>query len=141
MAAFALTNADMEALEAKLNQSPEDSGVQRKILACIRARKMRRPELVVRCALPILANGGKVLGSSEVWDVREQFYLACLELHMFDHADYQLDILKTKFPGSIRVRGLSGMMYEAMAGSSGISKEVRALESTMWEGFMGVHAF
>lgn len=126
MSGSQMTNADVEALEKKLSSTPDDSGVKRKLLACLRARKMRRPDLVVRCAMPLLSGGGRGgLRVSEVWDVREQFYLACLDLHMFDQASAQLDELKAKFPGSVRVRGLQGMFLEAQAGSSECTKDVR----------------
>ena len=125
--AAALTPADIEALERKLQAHPRDAGTQRKLLASLRARKMRRPDLVVFCADQLV--GGKkvhkVLGASEVWDVREQFFLACLDLHMMDHAQHQFDLLTAKFPGSVRVQGLKGMMLEAYAGQSEMPKKVR----------------
>jgi len=122
-AAAALTHADVEQLEARLNSHPNESATQRKLLACLRALKFRRPDLVARCGLPLLAAGGRALGKAEVWDVREQVYLACLELHMFDHAEAQLLMLQDKFPKSFRVRGLSGMLSEARGGASGISRQ------------------
>jgi hypothetical protein len=126
MAAAALTPADIEALERKLRASPRDHGTNRKMLASLRARKMRRPDLVVGCAQFLLGGSGiKLLGASEVWDVREQFFLACLDLHMMEHAQHQFDLLTAKFPGSVRVQGLKGMMLEAYAGQSEMPKKVR----------------
>lgn len=129
--AASLTPADVEALERRLNASPDDAAMQRKMLASLRARKMRRPDLVVRCALPLLEGRGfgGGLGAAEVWDVREQFFLACLDLHLMDHAQQQFDALNTKFPGSVRVQGLKGMMLEAFAGQSHMPKQVRASPS------------
>uniref|UniRef100_A0A7S0W6L3 ER membrane protein complex subunit 2 n=1 Tax=Hemiselmis tepida TaxID=464990 RepID=A0A7S0W6L3_9CRYP len=136
MAAATLRQADVEELETKLNTHPEDSAIQRKLLACLRALKTRRPDLVARAGLPLLAGGGRGLGKSEVWDVREQVYLACLELHMWDHAEGQLDQLQAKFPKSVRVKGLQGMMSEAKGGASGVSK---ADATKHYEAALGVY--
>jgi hypothetical protein len=124
MAAAIVTQADLEKLEKTLNASPNDSGVQRKLLACLRARKTRRPDLVLRCGLAVLQRPSK-LGNAEVWDVREQVLLGALEMHIFEVAQEQLTILEKQFPSSKRVRGLKAMLFEASAGRSGISKQVR----------------
>jgi hypothetical protein len=123
MAAATVTQADLENLEKALNASPNDAGVQRKLLACLRARKARRPDLVIRCGVSLLARQSN-LGSTEVWDVREQVLLGALDLHIFEVAQEQLKLLEKQFPGSKRVKGLQAMFLEASACRSGISKQV-----------------
>ena len=47
-----------------------------------------------------------------IWDVREQVFLAALDLHNFKLARTQLDALVVRFPTSARVKVLEGMMFE-----------------------------
>jgi hypothetical protein len=47
-----------------------------------------------------------------IWDVREQVFLAALDLHLFKIARTQLDALVVRFPTSARVKVLEGMMFE-----------------------------
>lgn len=92
------------------------------ILNHVRNNRIRRPDLVYKCAVPLLSRGW--LGNAQ-WDIREQLFLAALDLHKFDLAEEQFKALSTRFPNSMRVRGLEGMKYEAQATSMALMEEQR----------------
>lgn len=45
-----------------------------------------------------------------------QVLIAALDLHRLEDAQMELTKLQKNFPGSLRVKGLEGMLYEARAG-------------------------
>jgi len=58
----------------------------------------------------------RALGNAaESWDVREQVFLAALDLHELEVAESLLKELETQFPESQRVMRLRGHFYEASA--------------------------
>jgi hypothetical protein len=46
-----------------------------------------------------------------------QVFYAALDLHRHEDAQMELTLLQKNFPGSLRVKGLEGMLHEARAGA------------------------
>ena len=97
-------------------------------VAMLRADKIRRPDLLIRCGTDLLGKHRSKLGSG-VWDVREQVFTAALDLHYFDVAREQFDALVARFPTSARVKVLEGMMFEAQACSTQLNEQQAAREA------------
>ena len=115
---------DVDQFEVALSRSPKDLGIMQKLMAAIKTNKARRPDLVIKCGPALLSK--KSLGNAQ-WDIREQVFVAALDLHLFDVAKAQIDELEARFPKSLRVNALEGMMLEAQAGSQSINHEERDL--------------
>ncbi|BFZ20916.1 hypothetical protein BsWGS_23955 [Bradybaena similaris] len=84
----------------------------RTILKKFRDEQTRDSDLVVSLWDNVLANSYHKLGD-DLWLVYEQVCSAALDCQRFDLAELAISSLDHKFPKSIRVRRLLGMMYEA----------------------------
>ncbi|EKX33545.1 hypothetical protein GUITHDRAFT_166438 [Guillardia theta CCMP2712] len=87
-----------------------------------RLKRMRRPDLVLPQGLAMLEKQRASLGNSQ-WEIREQVFMAALDLHKFEIARKQFELLEQRFPTSLRVRALEGMIFEAQAHHSGLTSE------------------
>ncbi|XP_078177801.1 uncharacterized protein LOC144572211 [Carex rostrata] len=103
---------------AQLNQLEEQAthggGGAWEYLCLVRRLKVRRPEPVLRLGLSLL-NDPKArskLGSEE-WTLYEQVAVAAMDCQTIDVAKDCIGILKKKFPDSLRVARLQGMLLEA----------------------------
>ncbi|KAL5014483.1 hypothetical protein ScPMuIL_008753 [Solemya velum] len=84
----------------------------RNYLRKMREEQMRDGEYVVRLWEEYLEDNSHKLGD-ELWTVYEQVCIAALDCRRMDVAEICFEALSAKFPGSVRVRRLQGMKYEA----------------------------
>ncbi|KAJ3685703.1 hypothetical protein LUZ61_014867 [Rhynchospora tenuis] len=95
-------------------QAAHGGGGAWEYLCLVRRLKVRRPEPVLRLGLALL-NDSKArskLGSEE-WTLYEQVAVAAMDCQNIDVAKDCIGILKKKFPESLRVGRLEGMLLEA----------------------------
>lgn len=107
----AATRSHFERLERKVD---EGVGNVPEYLALLRKFKLRRSENVSLHGSALLSNPSarRKLGS-EVWSVYEQVAVAAMDCQCLDVAKLCIDMLLSKFPDSLRVGRLEGMLYEA----------------------------
>lgn len=104
--------------EAQLNQleiqADNGGGGAWEYLCLVRKLKARRSEKVLKHGLFILNNprARSKLGEEE-WTLYEQVAFAAMDCSRNDIAKDCIETLLKKFPGSIRVGRLQGMLYEA----------------------------
>ncbi|KAL0927579.1 hypothetical protein M5K25_001763 [Dendrobium thyrsiflorum] len=104
--------------EARLNQLENQvdngGGGAWEYLCLVRKLKARRSEKVLRHGLFILNSpiARSKLGGEE-WTLYEQVAVAAMDCHRNDIANDCIEALSKKFPGSIRVGRLKGMLLEA----------------------------
>lgn len=107
----AATRSHLENLERKV-----DEGVGNVVdwLSVLRKFKLRRSEKVTIHGSALLSNPSsrKKLGS-EVWTIYEQVAIAAMDCQCLDVAKLCIEMLISKFPNSVRVGRLDGMLYEA----------------------------
>ncbi|KAK7475629.1 hypothetical protein BaRGS_00033122 [Batillaria attramentaria] len=84
----------------------------RGILRKLREEQVRDGDLVVNLWEDVLLEASHKLGN-ELWNVYEQVCVAALDCQRLDVADTCIEALNAKFPGSVRVRRLEGMLLEA----------------------------
>ncbi|CAN0050377.1 unnamed protein product, partial [Phaeothamnion confervicola] len=82
-------------------------GSKQELLRFLRKEKVRRPDLVIAHGIPLL-DAPRALGD-EVWTVYEQVFKAALDTARDDVAYKCIGALEAKFPGTTRVRLLTGM--------------------------------
>lgn len=82
------------------------------MLRKLREDQVRDGELVVKLWEEVIMVSCHKLGN-ELWNVYEQVCVASLDCQKFELADMCIEALEANFPGSIRVRRLEGMLYEA----------------------------
>lgn len=96
----------------QVQNNPGSSGAVVKFLKVVRDNQLRvYSGLVVKYGSEVLKTPS-VLGA-DVWNVYEQVLVAALDIGNFETAQLCLDKLDIKFPGSVRVQRLSGMLHEA----------------------------
>ncbi|PKU72249.1 ER membrane protein complex subunit 2-A [Dendrobium catenatum] len=104
--------------EARLNQLETQvdngGGEAWEYLCLVRKLKARRSEKVLRHGIFILNShiARSKLGGEE-WTLYEQVAVAAMDCHRNDIANDCIEALSKKFPGSIRVGRLKGMLLEA----------------------------
>uniref|UniRef100_A0A2C9KIV9 ER membrane protein complex subunit 2 n=1 Tax=Biomphalaria glabrata TaxID=6526 RepID=A0A2C9KIV9_BIOGL len=84
----------------------------RTILKKFRDEQTRDSHLIINLWNSVLMDNCHKLGD-ELWLVYEQVCAAALDCQRFDTAELCIQALDNKFPKSIRVRRLKGMLYEA----------------------------
>ncbi|MCO5555336.1 hypothetical protein L7F22_008882 [Adiantum nelumboides] len=105
------SRSHLEKLERKVE---EGVGNVEEWLSLLRKFKLRRSEKVTIHGSALLSDPSsrKKLGS-EVWTVYEQVVIASMDCQCLDVATLCIEMLLLKFPNSVRVGRLEGMLYEA----------------------------
>ncbi|XP_076456472.1 ER membrane protein complex subunit 2-like [Babylonia areolata] len=84
----------------------------RGILRKLREEQVRDGDLVVKLWEDVLMDASHKLGN-ELWNVYEQVCVASLDCQRLDVTEMCIAALDAKFPGSVRVKRLEGMLLEA----------------------------
>ena len=104
---------ELDSLAARATSSRSTSA-RREVLKYLREKRIRRSDLVVAFGGALLASGARL--GNEVWDVREQLFLAYLDTHDLDAAEKVLATIERKFTRkSTRVCRLHAQLCEAAA--------------------------
>ncbi|CAL1530607.1 unnamed protein product [Lymnaea stagnalis] len=98
----------------------------RTILKKFRDDQTRDSDLVVNIWDTVLMDSCQKLGD-ELWLVYEQVCTAALDCQRYDIAESCIQALENKFPKSIRVRRLQGMLYEAREEYSEAEEEYKSI--------------
>jgi len=97
-----------------LKQTPTDNKTIMHFLRFIRQTKLRRSDAVVRYGQILLKNNISILDEAEVWDVREQVFVAALDENNMTLASQLLGLIRHQFGDSgVRVKRLMGLHKEA----------------------------
>ena len=100
-----------QVLEDKINAAANQKyDTVTDLLTFLKQEKIRRPDLVLLHGQYVLHQYPRRL-QDQLWSVYEQVLLAALDVHDKEVALSCLDVLKSKFPTSLRVRRLEGMVY------------------------------
>mmetsp|Transcript_15888 Transcript_15888/g.21013 ORF Transcript_15888/g.21013 Transcript_15888/m.21013 type:complete len:304 (-) Transcript_15888:307-1218(-) len=81
------------------------------LLNYIRTNKVRRPDLVLEYGKGLLSYGSSL--GDELWTIHEQIFQAALDFGETEISQQSLTALEKQFPGSSRVKRLSGMFQES----------------------------
>ncbi|KAI8114334.1 hypothetical protein M9434_002460 [Picochlorum sp. BPE23] len=100
-----------EALKAAQNHHPDDI---LKYLGLIRGSHFNRPERVHSLCNVLLSKHGSRLSESELWNVREDLAIACMQLGKAEEAADLVNKTVAKFPASCRAARLKGMYLESV---------------------------
>jgi len=84
----------------------------RELLHYIRINKLRDPHLVAKHGSALMKQYASSLGD-ERWTICEQVFLAAIDINDKELSNYCLKVLDRKFPGSSRVKRLSGINKES----------------------------
>eukprot|EP00244_Chara_vulgaris_P004943 TRINITY_DN19995_c0_g1_i1.p1 TRINITY_DN19995_c0_g1~~TRINITY_DN19995_c0_g1_i1.p1 ORF type:complete len:309 (+),score=50.69 TRINITY_DN19995_c0_g1_i1:559-1485(+) len=109
---------EVETLERQLvplaGKKGGDFSTRQKYLQLVRKHRLRRSELVLRYGLEMLNNGKdrSKLGD-DLWNVYEQVGVSALDCGDLDACKACYMELAKRFPGSVRVRRLEGLIFEA----------------------------
>eukprot|EP01083_Nonionella_stella_P036736 100237_1 len=102
--------ASLEKSLAKLEVSPSYSR-ELEAIENIQKWSLRQPEVIVDQGMKLLNNHSARLGDKK-WDMYERVFLAALTCHDIKARDTCLVALRQRFPLSIRVYGLMGLLHE-----------------------------
>ncbi|PVD32057.1 hypothetical protein C0Q70_07484 [Pomacea canaliculata] len=84
----------------------------RNILRKLRDDQVRDGDIVVKLWEDVLMDASHKLGN-ELWSVYEQVCVAALDCQRLDIAETCIEALNAKFPNSVRVKRLEGLLLEA----------------------------
>ncbi|KAJ3693995.1 hypothetical protein LUZ60_009475 [Juncus effusus] len=114
MGSGGLAATEAKQLEKLEEQATHGGGGAWEYLSLVRRLRARRPEPVLQLGLKLLNDpkSRSKLGSEE-WTLYEQVAIAAMDCQKLDVAKDCIETLKTKFPGSLRVARLQGMLLEA----------------------------
>jgi len=98
----------------------------RTILKKCRDDQTRDSDMVVSVWEEVLMDNCHRMGD-EAWLVYEQVCTSALDCQKYDIAEHCIELLDQKFPSSLRVRRLQGMMYEAMADYDKAEEEYKSI--------------
>lgn len=102
------------------------TSTRRAVLKYIREKRIRRSDLVVEFGSALLQSGARL--GNEVWDVREQLFLAYLDTHALNEAAAELAVLEKQFTRkSTRVVRMQAQLHEARGSYDGAAREYAAV--------------
>ena len=108
--------------------SSRTTSTRRAVLKYIREKRIRRSDLVAEFGSALLQSGARL--GNEVWDVREQLFLAYLDTHSLDEAAAELAVLEKQFTRkSTRVVRMQAQLYEAKGSYDGAAREYAAVRA------------
>lgn len=103
---------DLPALQKKVDGNPRSKVALRSLLHHIRTNKLRCPCVVAKHGATLIKLHASSLGD-ERWTIYEQIFLAAIDINDTQLSNHCLKELDRKFPGSFRVKRLSGINKES----------------------------